>query len=134
MSNTKHQTFVQFSESAHSKQQVAKKITALIKQISLTTAAVVSLTAGGWSFAAEETQAATPATTTASVSVEQKVNINTATAEELAEGLKGVGPAKADAIIKFRELHGAFKTIDDLKQVSGIGDAMAENLSTQIIF
>ncbi len=134
MLTTKHQAFVKLSKSAHSKQQIAKKFTALLKQISLTTAAVVSLTAGGWSFAAEETQAVTPAAATASVSVEQKININTATAEELAEGLKGVGPAKADAIIQFRELHGAFKTIEDLKQVSGIGDAMAEKLSTQIVF
>ena len=49
------------------------------------------------------------------------VNINTADAERLAT-LKGIGPALAQRIIEYREQNGAFKTIDEIKNVRGIGD------------
>ncbi len=52
-----------------------------------------------------------------------KVNINTATAEELSEGLKGIGPKKAQAIVVYRDKHGPFTHIDQLKEVKGIGPA-----------
>lgn len=52
---------------------------------------------------------------------EMKVDVNTATAEELAEGLYGVGDAKARAIIEYREEHGDFEHIDELINVRGIG-------------
>jgi len=48
------------------------------------------------------------------------VNINTATVEQLTE-LNGVGEAKAKAIIAYRDEHGAFKSIDQLANVKGIG-------------
>lgn len=49
------------------------------------------------------------------------VNVNLANAEELAL-LPGVGPARAAAIIAHRKQHGPFKRVDDLLQVSGIGE------------
>lgn len=49
------------------------------------------------------------------------VNINTAD-ESTLTSLKGIGPAKAKAITQYRQEHGPFKTVDDLKKVSGIGD------------
>jgi competence protein ComEA len=49
------------------------------------------------------------------------VNVNTASAEEIAEGLKGIGLAKAEAIISYRETNGAFMHIDELVNVKGIG-------------
>lgn len=49
------------------------------------------------------------------------VNINTANAEQL-ETLKGIGPALAQRIIEYREQNGAFKSIDEIKNVRGIGD------------
>ena len=49
------------------------------------------------------------------------VNVNSATAEELAL-LPGVGPTKAQAIIRYRTEHGAFKRIEDLAAVKGIGE------------
>ncbi len=56
-----------------------------------------------------------------------RVNINTATAEQL-DTLPGVGPAIAQRIIEFRETHGGFTTVTDLRSVSGIGPAMMSKL------
>ena len=55
------------------------------------------------------------------------VDINTADAVTLAEAIKGVGPAKAQAIVAYREKHGPFKSVDDLTLVSGIGTKTIEN-------
>lgn len=62
----------------------------------------------------------------ASVSEVETVNINTATAEELAHALNGVGDKKAQAIISYREEYGPFKSVDDLKQVPGISNGLVE--------
>lgn len=56
-----------------------------------------------------------------------KININKATAEQL-EKIPGIGPVKAAAIILFREEHGAFKSIEDIVQVSGIGQKSIEKI------
>ena len=57
-----------------------------------------------------------------------KININTATVEELAQ-LKGVGEKTAEKIIQFREEHGLFKNVADLEQVKGVGPKIiADNL------
>ena len=50
----------------------------------------------------------------------QKININTASAEELAQ-LKCIGPSHAAKIVAYREKNGPFKMPEDLMQVSGIG-------------
>jgi competence protein ComEA len=56
----------------------------------------------------------------------EKVNINTASAEQLTQ-LKGIGPNHAAKIVEFREKNGPFKTPEDLAQVSGIGQKTVEN-------
>ncbi|PAU78719.1 hypothetical protein CK501_13620 [Halovibrio salipaludis] len=53
----------------------------------------------------------------------ETVNINTASADVLAEALHGVGPAKADAIVSWREEQGEFTTPEHLEEVDGIGPA-----------
>jgi competence protein ComEA len=50
------------------------------------------------------------------------INLNTATATEL-DSLQGVGPSTAQKIIAYRTANGGFKSVDELKNVSGIGDA-----------
>jgi competence protein ComEA len=50
-----------------------------------------------------------------------KVDINTASAVDL-QKIKGVGSAKAKAIVEYRQKNGSFKNIDELKKVKGIGD------------
>jgi competence protein ComEA len=61
------------------------------------------------------------------VSADSPVNLNSATAEQLDE-LPGVGPATADAIVRDREAHGPFTSVDDLARVRGIGPAKLEQL------
>ncbi len=50
------------------------------------------------------------------------VDINHADAATIASSLDGIGLSKAQAIVAWRDAHGAFKSVDDLRQVKGIGD------------
>lgn len=59
------------------------------------------------------------------------ININKADQAEL-ETLTGIGPAKATAIIEYRETNGTFQSIEELKKVSGIGEKTFEKLQDQI--
>ncbi len=61
----------------------------------------------------------------------KKVNINTATLEELLT-ITGIGESKAKAIIEYRNEKGQFKSIEELKEVSGIGDSIYEKIKDSI--
>ena len=61
----------------------------------------------------------------------EKININTATQTEL-ETLPGIGPSISLKIINYREENGKFKSIEEIKEVSGIGDAKYENIKDLI--
>lgn len=54
------------------------------------------------------------------------VNINTASAEMLAETLSGVGEIRAEAIVAWREENGPFTSVEQLTEVSGVGQAVLE--------
>jgi competence protein ComEA len=54
------------------------------------------------------------------------VNINTADAQTISDGLKGVGPSKAQAIVAYRQEKGGFKAVEDLLNVKGIGPKTLE--------
>lgn len=61
----------------------------------------------------------------------KKVNINTATQEEL-DTLPGIGPSIAAKIIDYREQNGKFNSIEEIKEVSGIGEAKYEKIKDSI--
>ncbi len=61
-----------------------------------------------------------------------KVNINKATASEL-ETINGVGPALAEKIVAYRSANGRFATVEDLKNVSGIGEKKYEAIKDEVV-
>lgn len=70
-------------------------------------------------------------TAPATASEPARIDVNKATAEELTQ-LRGIGPAKAKRIVEYREKHGPFATVDDLKLVRGIGDRLLEQLRPHV--
>ena len=70
-------------------------------------------------------------TSSSSVVISGKVSLNTATLDELMT-LPGIGESKAQAIIEYREEVGAFQNIEELKEVSGIGDAIFDQIKENI--
>ena len=81
----------------------------------------------------EEGAATIPAgATSKEATKEGKVNINTATVEEL-KTLKGVGEKKAEAIIEYRKKNGSFKTKEDLMKVRGIGKKLFDSFQERIV-
>ena len=63
--------------------------------------------------------------------IQNKININTCTVEEL-ESLEGIGESKAIQIINYRKVNGFFQTIEDIKNVSGVGDAVYQKIKDYI--
>ena len=56
------------------------------------------------------------------------IDLNTASAEELSKGIKGIGAKKAAAIVKYREVHGPFQSVDELSKVPGIKAKTVEQI------
>jgi competence protein ComEA len=80
---------------------------------------------------AENTINAKPAieiTDHASTEAEKKTNINTATLEQLKK-VKGIGAAKAKAIVEYRTEHGPFKSVDELTEVKGFSEKVLATLN-----
>lgn len=66
-----------------------------------------------------------------SISAFAAIDLNTATQAQL-EGVKGLGPAKAKAIIEYRSKNGPFKSVDDIKKVQGIKDGVFNQIKGEI--
>lgn len=81
---------------------------------------------------AADKPAAKPASTVTTAKESGKVNLNTASINELT-ALKGIGEKKAQAIVDFREKQGKFTTVEQLADVSGIGPATLEANRDMII-
>ncbi len=62
-----------------------------------------------------------------------KVNINTASAAELADALDGIGPKKAEAIVAYRTANGPFKIVEDLLKVKGIGEEVLRKNAGRVL-
>ena len=88
-----------------------------------------SLNEGGASETSQAASADSPQNP--SQSAGNKVNLNTAQKADLMK-LTGIGDKKADQILAYRQQHGRFKTIDEIKQVSGIGDKTFLSLKDQL--
>ncbi len=63
-----------------------------------------------------------------------KLEINSASAEDIYTSLKGIGPKTAQSIVDYRNKHGFFETLDDLQAVKGIGPATIRDIERQITF
>ena len=61
------------------------------------------------------------------------VDINSADAQTLADGLNGIGMSKAQAIVAYRNEHGPFSSADQLAEVKGIGQALVEKNRDSIV-
>lgn len=61
-----------------------------------------------------------------SVLAAEPLDINTATAQELAVVMSGIGEAKAEAIVAYRTQNGLFASVDDLTEVKGVGQSLLE--------
>ena len=64
----------------------------------------------------------------------EPIDINKASAQEIATSLDGIGDKKAEEIVKYREKHGDFKSIDELSNVKGIGMKTLEKNKNNIKF
>ncbi len=63
--------------------------------------------------------------------ISKKVSLNHGTREDF-ESLTGIGPSKAESIIQYRNEHGKFETIEEIKNVSGIGESTFEKIKDNL--
>ncbi len=74
------------------------------------------------------------ATLLAPTAIAGPVDVNTADAKTLARELQGVGMAKAEAIVSYREKNGPFKSADDLAKVKGLGKKLIDQNKSNFKF
>ncbi|QWA29962.1 helix-hairpin-helix domain-containing protein [Pseudomonas sp. RC3H12] len=62
-----------------------------------------------------------------------KTDLNSADALTLQQNLNGIGKAKAEAIVAYREAHGPFQSVDELLEIKGIGNALLERNRDRLV-
>ena len=77
--------------------------------------------------------AALAALTFSTIVAAAPVNINQASAEQIAEALNGIGMSKAQAIVDYRETYGLFSSAEDIVFVRGIGDSIYQDNKDDIL-
>lgn len=80
------------------------------------------------------TAAVVAATLLAPMAIAGPVDVNSADAKTLARELQGVGMAKAEAIVSYREKNGPFKSADDLAKVKGLGKKLIDQNKANLKF
>jgi competence protein ComEA len=103
------------------------KCSALVLVIALALASSIPVIAQQ----AEREGATKPAPTAAAAAATQVINLNTATASQIA-GLPGIGPKTADLIVQYRQKNGNFKKVEEIMNVRGIGEKTFLKLKTRI--
>lgn len=107
-----------------------KHQTSTIPLIACRTLFLVLTLLGGQGVAAQST----PPAEQAGQQQQLQVNVNEADAETLADVLVGIGASRARAIVEYREEHGRFSILEDLTQVTGVGEATVMNNRDRIRF
>ncbi|EKT4523091.1 ComEA family DNA-binding protein [Pseudomonas putida] len=93
-----------------------------------------SLSAAPNATPAPVTELSTTQVVTAAVeSQPAKLDLNTADALTLQKELNGIGKAKAEAIVAYREAHGPFTSVDELLEIKGIGNALLERNRDKLV-
>ena len=62
----------------------------------------------------------------------KKIDLNKADAKELTHSVQGIGSKRAQAIVAYRESHGAFKSVEELAEVRGLGKQYVKNHLAQL--
>jgi competence protein ComEA len=99
------------------------------KKILLISASLIALSGSASVLAASDQQRSS----LASQQVQQQVNINNASAVEIAVTLKGVGLKTANAIVAYRKANGAFKSVESIAMVKGVGSKTLAKNSARIV-
>lgn len=93
----------------------------------------LGLALAGGALAEGKTAPAAKAPAAAVAAAPETVNVNTADAETLARVLQGIGAAKAEAIVQYREEHGEFVDVYELANVKGVGERTVEINEDRIV-
>lgn len=104
-----------------------------VKPVLRSSLMTLALLAGATTLYAAPEMPADKAKPVVTAQTDAKVNINTANAEELSKALKGIGPAKAQAIIEYRTQFGPFKSMEELAEVKGIGQVTLDKNAGLIV-
>ena len=99
------------------------------KKCLLISAAVIALCGSASIFAVPEDQGRS----LVAEQVQQQVNINSASASEIASSLKGIGLKTAQAIVAYRDANGAFQSLDALTMVKGVGGKTVKKNKQHIV-